>query len=330
MVLSWSIEEINLSLLYNWKISRNETSFKRNFIIHLNDGVTFAKGEVAPNIRYGETPEVIQSKFDELIPLISKTTTLDDLIYILDNNYVVNSLRFGIESCFVHFLSNKKGLKVYEFLGLPKPSQVFTSYTLPIMEPGKIATFIDNHKLLRFKYLKVKIDNESGLDIIEELSKITTHPLRIDANEAWQDVDSLLVFMEKCRDKNIDFFEQPLPSVKKEEYKYLKKISPFELIADESLSYDFNMDELAEQFHGVNMKLMKSGGYLKGIEILKSARNKQLKTMIGCMVETSLGIFSAINLCSHINYIDLDGHFLVENEPFSLVSEENGCLYNII
>jgi L-alanine-DL-glutamate epimerase-like enolase superfamily enzyme len=107
----------------------------------------------------------------------------------------------------------------------------------------------------------------------------------------------------------------------------LKKQSPFELIADESVTNHIDIEEIALQFHGVNMKLMKAGGYFKGIKILQDAKKQGLKTMIGCMVETSLGIFSAINLCNDINYIDLDGHFLIENEPFNMVSEKNGRLF---
>jgi L-alanine-DL-glutamate epimerase-like enolase superfamily enzyme len=186
---------------------------------------------------------------------------------------------------------------------------------------------MNEHNLLRFKYLKVKINKDSGLDLLKEIASITNKPLRIDANEAWQDVDDLLVFMEKCHPFPIEFFEQPMPAALEQEYHYLKNTSPYELIADESVTDYAEMKKIASQFHGVNMKLMKAGGYLKGIEILKNAKNEGLKTMIGCMVETSLGIFSAINLCNDLNYIDLDGHFLIENEPFNIVSEREGRLF---
>jgi L-alanine-DL-glutamate epimerase-like enolase superfamily enzyme len=328
-MLTWSIQELKLSLKYSWKISRNESSYKRNFIITVTDGNIASSGEVAPNVRYGETPELILEKFKQIQSQLTSINTLNDLTQIIDNQSLLNSLRFGIESAFIHYLSRKNNIPVFQQLGVKKPGEVYTSYTLPIMEPGKVKDFIIEHSLLRFSYLKIKINQENGAGLMDEVLKVSHVPLRIDANEAWQDVDSLLLFMEKYKRKNIQFFEQPLPSSMKEEYKYLKKQSPFELVADESVTNHVDLEEIASQFHGINMKLMKAGGYFNGIKILQDASKQGLKTMIGCMVETSLGIFSAINLCNDINYIDLDGYFLIENEPFNMVSERDGRLFNV-
>ncbi len=328
-MLSWSIQELTLPLKYSWKISRNETSFKRNFIITVKDGIYSGNGEIAPNVRYGELPELILDKFNFLLPLLNSITTLTELTELLDSKDLYSSLRFGLESCFIHYLSNKNNIPVYTTIGLKAPTDIYTSYTLPIMKIGEVKDFVVRHNLLRFKYLKIKIDRESGLELIGEVAKFEGIPLRIDANEAWQDVDSLVVLMEKCKNFNIQFFEQPLPAAMVSEYKYLKKITPYELIADESVTNHLDIEEIALQFHGVNMKLMKAGGYLNGLKILQDSRKQGLKTMIGCMVETSLGIFSAINLCNDINYIDLDGHFLIENEPFNMVSEREGRLFNV-
>ncbi len=328
-MLSWSIQELTLPLKYSWKISRNESTYKTNFIVSVTDGFYTASGEVAPNIRYGETPSLILEKFNSINSDLKLITTLEELGEILDNKVLIYSLRFGIESAFVHFEAKKNNIPVYQQLGQKTPDPVYTSYTLPIMETGKVRGFIEDHNLLRFKYLKLKINQENGAELLREVSSITHLPLRIDANEAWQDVDSLIVFMESCKDYNLEFFEQPLPSAMVSEYEYLKKKSPYELVADESVTHHVDMEQIARQFHGINMKLMKAGGYLSGIKILEDARSKGLKTMIGCMVETSLGIFSAINLCNDLNYIDLDGHFLIENEPFNIISEREGRLFNV-
>jgi glutamate racemase len=86
------------------------------------------------------------------------------------------------------------------------------------------------------------------------------------------------------------------------------------------------LTELKNQFHGVNVKLMKSGSYQTGIQQLKEARRLGMQTMIGCMVETSLGISSALCLTSLTDFIDLDGHLIVSNEPFHLIDERGGML----
>jgi L-alanine-DL-glutamate epimerase-like enolase superfamily enzyme len=327
-VKTWSIEEKKLDLIYNWKISRNETMQKTNFFIFFGEKTCQGIGEVAPNVRYGESPDLIREQFGNFVKVVPALINKpEELQNVLKSLSICNSLKFGIESCFIHYLCRKSNKTVNEYLGLPEPSAIYTSYTLPIMEPSLIGGFLEKYDLTRFKGLKIKINNLDGIDMIKEVSRHTSLPLRIDANEGWKDVEKLIRDMEALKKYNIEFLEQPLPADFTEEYIYLKKNSQFELMADESITNEGNFDILARQFHGVNMKLMKAGGYLNGLNILNQARNHGLKTMIGCMIETSLGISSAMNICYNINYIDLDGFFIIKNEPFKLATEKNGRLY---
>jgi len=327
-VLHWSIEEKKLDLIYNWKISRNETMQKTNFFVTVeNDGYQ-GMGEVAPNVRYGETPEIIKAQFADFIKNIPHgLNSPGELQAIFKDLRICHSLQFGIESSLIHYLSLKNNKPVYEYLGLPAPGPIYTSYTLPIMEPGLIRDFLEKLNLARFKSLKIKINSADGKEMIEEVSRCTSLPLRVDANEAWKDVEKLIIFIESLKKYNIEFLEQPLPADFNEEYIYLKKNSQLELMADESITNEGNFYILAQQFHGINMKLMKAGGYMNGLKILNEARKHGLKTMIGCMIETTLGISSAMNICHNINYIDLDGSFIIKNEPFKLATEKNGRLY---
>lgn len=331
-MLHWKIEEKDLYLAYNWKLSRNETTLKKNFFVSVSDGLHTGVGETAPNIRYNETASIVQEQFTQWTQnnSIFSIKNLDELSSLLNEHIICNSLRFGIESAYVHYLCAKTKIKVFNFFNLPNPGKVETCYTIPIMEPGEIKKFYQNNKLARFKSIKVKIDSISGFEMIKELSTLTQNSLKIDANEAWKDVEDLLRFFESIKRFNIDFIEQPLPYNFKEEYFYLKEKSKFELIADESITNEPDFSILAKQFHGVNMKLMKAGGYKKGIEILTKAKEIGLKTMIGCMIETTLGISSGINLCSLTDYADLDGFFIIENEPFNLIKEDKGILESLI
>jgi L-alanine-DL-glutamate epimerase-like enolase superfamily enzyme len=117
-----------------------------------------------------------------------------------------------------------------------------------------------------------------------------------------------------------------MPSSLTEESVYLKKYAPFPLFADESITAEADFSVLKKMFDGVNVKLMKAGGYLNGIRLLREAKKQNMQTMIGCMVETTLGISSAMNLCSLADYVDLDSFLLVKNEPFKLVEEHGGKL----
>jgi L-Ala-D/L-Glu epimerase len=325
-VLRWTISEKALNLRYNWKIARNESFTKNNFFIEVSSGNSKGIGEVAPNIRYNETSDNIQKEFSDFLNSHPEDIkNIDQLIELLKKIKMCNSLRFGIESAYIHFFCNQHNKDIYEFLKISKPSFIHTSYTIPIMPPGDVKTFIEKHNLKIFKSLKIKINTE-GLDLIDEVSKYYKGPVRVDANEAWKDVEALLLFLEKIKSYNIEFIEQPLPYNLVEEYIHLKKHSPFELMGDESITDSADLSLLSKQFHGINMKLMKAGGYLNGINILRSAREYGMKTMIGCMVETTLGISSGMHLCALADYVDLDGFFVIEKEPFGLVKEVDGNL----
>jgi L-alanine-DL-glutamate epimerase-like enolase superfamily enzyme len=323
--LTWSIDKKVLPLRFNWKISRNSTIEKKNFFIRVTNGTYSGIGEVAPNVRYGETEEITENKFNQFLEQSQqKFTDLNHFEVFLDSLNLTHSLRFGIESAFVHFLCNKKNIMPADFFNLKIPESIETSFSVPILEISEIKNFLE--PLKRFKSLKIKVNQETALDMINEVCLHTDQKLRIDGNEAWNDVNSLIDFMEKIKNYNIEFIEQPMPSRFIEEYKYLKVNCDFTLIADESIENiaDFNL--LKQQFHGINMKLMKAGGYQNGIKILDMARQSGLKTMIGCMVETSLGIYSAINLANNVDYLDLDGFLIIRDDPFDLVKEENGFL----
>jgi len=118
-----------------------------------------------------------------------------------------------------------------------------------------------------------------------------------------------------------------MPAKEYDAYKYLKKQANTLLIADESVTNNPDFGMIAEQFHGINMKLMKAGGFQNGINILKTAKELNLTTMIGCMVETSLGIKSALFLTPFCNYYDLDSTFLLKKDPFNFISEQTGRLF---
>ncbi|OYU95138.1 MAG: dipeptide epimerase [Bacteroidetes bacterium B1(2017)] len=323
--MDWSIEKIKLDLKYTWKISRNASTYKENFIVTCKYKSCIGLGEVAPNIRYNETPENIATAF-ELVR--TELNTLDfslaEFEVWLKNKEIPNALKFGIESAFVHAYCQVNNLDLFSFLNIEKPKQVASCYTLPIMEAGEIKEFYHTYALNRFNFLKVKVNNEEALEMISALSALGKHPIMIDANEAWKDVEALLKFLPKLKPFPIEFVEQPMPSAFIEEYIYLKKNSPLPIMGDESVLDYPDFDILEKQFHGVNMKLMKAGGYVNGIRILQEAKRRGLKTMIGCMVETTLGIKSAWNLCSLAQYADLDGCLIVGNEPFHNLKEENG------
>jgi L-alanine-DL-glutamate epimerase-like enolase superfamily enzyme len=235
-----------------------------------------------------------------------------------------NSLRFGIESAFINFWSKNE---VEKYLGIAKATEIFTAFTMPIMPIEEMCDFYKKYDLKRFKYVKLKINADNGVDALKEISKVSKQEIMIDGNEAFQNPDEVLKYIEFIKKYPVAFLEQPMPSSKVEEYKQLKPKSSVLLIGDESITDNPDMDSIAQQFHGVNMKLQKAGGYINGLRIINEARKRNLKTMVGCMVETSVGIGSAMHICSNIDFIDLDGFLILKEEPFQQIEEKNGALF---
>ncbi|QMU30445.1 dipeptide epimerase [Adhaeribacter radiodurans] len=326
-MLTWHIETKVLSLRYTWKISRNAADSKINLFVRVSDQQFLGIGEAAPNVRYHETPELLLQQFQNLLRNgLAYIRSISELETLLKLYPVANSLRFAVESAYVHFICWQQQLTVSQFLKLPQPETVPTIFSLPIMAPELIGDFIKVNNLTRFSPLKVKVNQTDALVLVQAVAAVTVSPIIIDGNEAWTNPDELLVFLRELNGLPILFIEQPLPASQLEAYQYLKKQSPYPIFADESVTNEPDFEKLRAQFHGINMKLMKAGGYLNGLRILQETRAYGLQPMIGCMVETSLGIWSAMQLCSGIHYADLDGFLILKEEPFGMVKEEDGQL----
>jgi L-Ala-D/L-Glu epimerase len=223
-----------------------------------------------------------------------------------------HSLRFGIESSFLSYFAAREGEGLAEYLKLPRPIPVETSFSMPIMPVNEIAAYLE--PLKRFKSLKIKVNAETATEMLEEIKKHTQVKLRVDANEGWKDLDQFIKFQENLKGMNIELIEQPFPSSMQAEYR------------DESIEDVGNFAELAEQFHAVNIKLMKTGSLIKARDFINEAKRYNMTAMMGCMIETSIGISYGMLFGGMVEYVDLDGFLLVKDEPFHLVNETDGVL----
>lgn len=321
-----SLEKIHLDLKVNWKLSRNQTTFKENFIVHLHTISGDFRSEIAPNIRYGETVESIHKQFTEWLdktelPTLSNVAVLESALSKMELHH---SLRFGLESVYVQYFAKKSVKSLSDFLGLPPVKKVPTSFSMPITAVGEIADYLK--PLSRFESLKIKVNAETGAEMLAEIKKLTDAKLRVDANEGWTSLEDFLKFQKGLEGMNIELIEQPFPSTMREEYKELKKLTPYKLLADESIEDVGDFSELSEQFHAVNIKLMKTGSLLKAKKLLEDAKKHGMESMMGCMIETTIGISYGMLFSGMVDYVDLDGFLLIKEEPFRLVNETEGYL----
>ena len=329
---TWTLTTHLLPLRYVWKISRNTSTTKTNLLIRVAGGGQQGVGEAAPNVRYGETPELLQQQFDILQANgLANVASLAELDALLAAQSVAHALAFALESALGQWLAAQAGQPVWQWLGVSPPAALVpTAFSLPIMAPGEVGDFLREQDAARFQLLKIKVNQAEGLDLLREVARVLPgHALLVDGNEAWPDADSLLQFLEAAGalpGLHLHLLEQPLPAACADDYRYLRPRSPVPLLADESVTDTADFADIARQFHGVNVKLMKAGGFRRGIELLRSTRAHGLLPMLGCMVETTVAIAAALQISSLADVHDLDGFLIMQDEPFGLVTEAAGQL----
>jgi len=273
---------------------------------------------------------LIQSKFEEFKQESSTVdfNSVESLISFLDKGDYPQSLKFGLECAFVDYLSRLAGKSVQQYLSVNTVSSVKTSFSIPIMEESLVADFIRDHHLDRFHVLKLKVNKENALSLTELVLKHFTGLVRVDANESFDHHEEVLHYLNSLSDvSRLEFLEQPLKASAHEEQLLLKSKTKVILIADESVTSESVTDFYQERFDGINIKLMKAGGYVKALKQLRQAKVLGLKVMLGCMVESSLGISAALNIASGFDYFDLDGFLLLKEDPYHILTEENGKVF---
>jgi len=331
-VIQFQLEKLQLPLNLTWKISRNSTDEKTNFVVKaIGTGAMkgmIGYGEVAFNVRYGESLEGTEKAFEQFRQLWNpEYHTMEQFHHVADEcEGLPMSLRCGLECATIEILSKFVGKDIPTFLRVKKLNRLPTSFSLPIMENEAIADFVQSRNLSRFPVLKIKIDAKDPHGAIQNLIKVYNGPIRVDANEAFPRAKDFLEFEKALGNIPIQFFEQPLPGSEIDGYLELKAKCRTPIFADESVTKEEIPENFPSMFHGVNIKIMKSGGIYRALGQLRQARSMGLKTMLGCMVETSLGISWAMYLGQFADYFDLDGHLFLKHDPFKRIEEDQGHL----
>jgi L-alanine-DL-glutamate epimerase-like enolase superfamily enzyme len=218
-------------------------------------------------------------------------------------------------------------------LGLPKLETSYpVSFTLPIMPARDVAAFFDKYQLSRFSYLKVKVGAQTDDSVFGELGQLYTGPVWIDGNEAFGSVAELdhhVAYWQKH--VLVAAIEQPFPANKKELMAETQGRYPLSIYADESLVHGADVGALARVgFGGINIKLQKAGTHAEAIHQRAEADRLGLRVMVGCMVETSLGIWHGLHHAHGGDCIDLDSMLYLTHEPMGFVQEQEGRLHPVL
>ncbi|MDQ8201795.1 murein tripeptide amidase MpaA [Pelagicoccus sp. SDUM812003] len=202
-----------------------------------------------------------------------------------------------------------------------------SSFSIGISDPRELICAAEDAS--RFPIIKLKAGKTDLAEALRAFRSVSPEALvRIDGNEAWADKERALRQIETALSFGpIEFIEQPMPrDTPPEDLVWLKERSPLPLVADESFQGVEDLARCASGFHGINLKLVKTGGLAPARELLEEARKHELKILLGCMIESSLGIAAALHLAPDVDWLDLDGALLTSNDPFTGVSEKRGQL----
>jgi L-alanine-DL-glutamate epimerase-like enolase superfamily enzyme len=322
---------VELHLANPWKIASTKGSgTHKTVIIELADGDIRAMGEAAPSPLYGESAAGTLEFLQRLDPgKLSFANLPESMSFLASLPGIPVAALCALNLALVDGAAKRAGQPVHDFLGLGfRENHHITSFSLGIDAPDII-----RKKVLEadgYPVLKLKVGDPRDKDNFAALrSAAPEKPVRVDANEGWKTKEEALRMLEwlTATDKKIQFVEQPMPrQAKMEDLKWLKERSPLPLFADEACHNIKDIARCAEGFHGVNVKLIKTGGVSMAYDTLQAARKAGLKTMIGCMIETSILISAAAHLAELADYLDVDGNLLITNDPYLGVTAEKGLL----
>ncbi|MEY4387085.1 MAG: hypothetical protein RLY20_2368 [Verrucomicrobiota bacterium] len=326
-----NLRPVALQLANPWKIASSEGSSNHTVVIFEltdKDGVV-GLGEAAPASTYRETANGVM---DFCSGLDADKLSFDDVpgatAWLESLPGIPVAARCGLNIALVDGAAKRAGKPIYDHLKLGfREQQHVTSFSIGIDTPEIIRKKVLDAE--RYPILKLKVGDPRDRENFLALRSVAPQkPVRVDANEGWKTKEYALEMLELlAKDGHIQFVEQPMPrNTSPKDLIWLKKRSPLPLYADESCHTVRDIPHCAECYHGVNVKLVKTGGISMAYETLQAARKAGLQTMIGCMIETSVLISAAAHLAELADHLDIDGNLLTTNDPYVGVTAEKGIL----
>jgi L-Ala-D/L-Glu epimerase len=277
-------------------------------------------GEAPATPYYGETVETVAAVLPRLAPTLEGAAegdpfALERIERALDHSIGANPAAKVAISAALHDLIGKRlGLPVWRMWGLDPASAPRSSFTIGIDEVEVMRQKV--REAANYGILKIKVGtphDEAILRMIRDEAPDKT--IRVDANTAWT-AKQAIAALPMLQEYGVEFVEQPLPPADLEGLRQLRSVSPLPIIADESCLRASDVATLYGVVDGVNIKLAKCGSLREAIRIVHAARALGLEVMLGCMIESTLGIAAAVQLAPLVDYVDLDGAALLADDPF--------------
>jgi L-alanine-DL-glutamate epimerase-like enolase superfamily enzyme len=283
----------------------------------------YAKVEHEDHVGYGEAslPPYVENNQEEVIQKLNdfklpENLTLDHIheyLHSLDDTFKdIMPAKAALDIAFHDLIGKINKISVREMYSLPEEQNGLCSFTLSMTSKETYKSDIIKHP--QFHFYKIKLDGKNDLDRINDYLSICKEPFAVDVNQAWSDKNYALEMAEWLKSKGALFIEEPMKSI--QDTAWLSHHTKIPVIADENFQRIYDLKEISEAYSGINVKLSKCGGIDEAYRILKHAKEMNLKTMLGCMSESSCGVAAAGQLAPMCDWLDLDGPYLIKNDPF--------------
>ena len=314
-LLELSVEPLELPLVHTFTIARSSESVARTALLRMRWGAIDALGEASPSSRYGESVASVIAGLNAH-PLGDDPYALDALLADLPP-----AQRCGLDVALHDCIAKDVDRPLWRLLGLDPARTPLTSFTIGIAPVEKM---LDKVRVVgAHPVIKVKLGTGAEIDTIAAIRAIYTGTIRIDANEGWN-AETAVAILNELERYEIEFCEQPIPAGTPERLRWIRERTSIPLVTDEDSKDASDLAALAGCVHGINVKLVKCGGIRGALAMIHTARALKLKIMLGCMVESAVLTTAAAHLSPLVDWADLDGPFLVANDPFDGLQYDKG------
>lgn len=312
--MNLSYQVIDLPLRHTFTIAHQSRDVQDTLIVKLEENGIFGLGESTTNPFYGMTIENMVTCLENFRSIVEagKWENPEHLWDLGREVFGENPFaQCALDMAAWDLFTKKKGQKLYEYLGLNPATIPTTNFTIGI---DTVEKMVSKMKEVDWPIYKIKLGTENDLEIVRELRKHTNSIFRIDANCAWT-AEQAIRNSEELAKLGVEFMEQPLGKDDLEGMKEVFKHSKLPVMADESCIVESDVKKCHGLFHAINVKLVKAGGITPGLRMIHEAKSLGMKTMVGCMTESSVGITAIAHIAPLLDYVDMDGAMLLAKDP---------------
>lgn len=314
--LRMDVQLLQLRTRHPFIIARGGQSDYRTVWVRLTDADgTEGWGEAAPTRFYGETAESAVAALDFYgTALPDDPLDLENAERRWETMLRGNAAARSALSSALHDLAGKRlGVPVYRLWGLDRCAAPRSSFTIGLDSPERIRAKVQEAE--QYPVLKVKLGTDRDLEVLQTIRGATDKEIRVDANCGWT-VKGSIRMLPVLQEFGVTVLEQPLPPDDLDGLAAVTAQSDIPVIADESCVTSADIPPLVGRVDGINIKLAKCGSLREALRMIAIARAHGMMVMVGCMIESSLGITAAAHLTPLVDLVDLDGAALLANDPF--------------